>query len=311
MRSSAANFAAVQESVEPRAAFTIAVKISGENECIRTKHVIFGKAHMEYTDLCIAPERLRIFPVTADAIYYVTADARYRIAHAAIPESMVLAATLRGHGEIRINGKTLALNAGDIAAFSAGDPFAYRCTGVSWSFWWFEFRCLDPHFPGLPLETVLPVPFNEGMLYLCHEALHNLKLKDSQAASVLLAALLCLLRKESAELSQPNGTLALFREADQYIHRNLASATVESTARYLNVSTRTLLKVFRTLLGISTTEYIQNMKMDMARHLLTASPYTIREISEQLGYGDSFSFSKSFHRHFAVSPREYRKKNAQ
>lgn len=72
---------------------------------------------------------------------------------------------------------------------------------------------------------------------------------------------------------------------------------------------RTLLNVFQTLLQISTVDYIQNMKMDMARHLLSTSASTVREIAELLGYADSFSFSKSFRRNLGLSPREYRKQS--
>lgn len=262
---------------------------------------------MKYTDFCIAPERKNVCPLTADAIYYVTADARYHISHPPIPESMVCVATLRGYGEILLNTKKIALKSGDFLLFPASGFFEYRCPQISWTFWWFEFRCMDPDFLTLPTERVLSLPLNDAMLYLCSESLESLKLKDSKTASFLLSSLLCLLQKENSQTARTDGVLELFHRADQYIHRNLAAATVESTARYLNISERTLLNVFRTLLDIPTTEYIQDMKMDMARHLLATTSASIQEIADRLGYADSFSFSKSFRRRFQVSPREYRK----
>ena len=263
---------------------------------------------MEYTELCIASEKKQIFPLTADAIYYVTADSRYHIYHSALPDSLIFAATLRGCGEIRLNKKDISLSAGDILVFSPREVFEYRCTGSSWSFWWFEFRCLEADFLTLPLETVLPLPLNDAMLYLCRESLESLKLKDSRTASALLSSLLCLLQKERGESDRPEGALALFHQADQYIHHNLAAATVQSTARHLNVSERTLLNVFRSLLGISTLEYIRNMKMDMAHYLLTTGAAPVGEIAALLGYTDQFTFCKSFVRHFGCSPSEYRKR---
>lgn len=262
---------------------------------------------MEYTDFCIASEKKHVYPLTVDAIYYITADAKYHITHLPIPESMVCVATLRGHGEIFLNEKKIVLESGDFLLFPACRFFEYRCSHVSWTFWWFEFRCMDPCFLTLPQETALPLPLSDMMLCLCSEALGSLKLKDFKTASCLLASLLCLLQKENSQVSQPDGVLELFHRADQYIHRCIAAATVESTARYLNISQRTLLNIFQTLLGIPTTEYIHNMKMDMAHHLLTTTSFAIQEIAERLGYADSFSFSKSFRRHFGVSPREYRK----
>lgn len=262
---------------------------------------------MEYTDFCIAPERKNIYPLTADAIYHITADARYHISHPPIPDSMVCVITLRGHGEILLNTKKIALKSGDFLLFPASGFFEYCCPQVSWTFWWFEFRCMDPGFLTLPQERPLSLSLNDVMLCLCREALESLKLKDSKTASLLVASLLCLVQKENSQTARTDGALELFHKADQYIHRSLADATVESTARYLNISQRTLLNVFRRLLDISTTEYIQDLKMDMAGHLLTTTPASIQEISDRLGYADSFSFSKSFRRHFKVSPREYRK----
>lgn len=263
---------------------------------------------MEYTDFCIAPKQQRFAPLTVDAIYYVTADSRYHIYHSALAEGMIFAATLRGSGEIRLNEKNLPLNAGDILVFSPREVFEYRCVGSNWSFWWFEFRCAEADFLTLPPETVLPLPLNDTMLYLCRESLESLKLKDTQTASVLLSSLLRLLQKERGKTVQPEGALALFHLADQYIHQNLAAATVQSTARHLNVSERTLLNVFRSLLDISTLDYIRNMKMDMAHHLLTTGASPIGEIASLLGYTDQFAFSKSFVRHFGVSPSEYRRR---
>lgn len=265
---------------------------------------------MEYTDFCIAPEKLQIAPLTADAIYYVTADTRYHILHHAMADSMVFLAALRGGGEIYPGGKKLVIHAGDVLIFHPTERFEYRCVQAGWNFWWFEFRCLESGFPTIPPETVLPIPLSDTMLGLCRESLESLKLQDSKTASCLLAALLCLLQKEHRETAQPDGMPELFHRADQYIHHNLAAVTVSSTARHLNISERTLLNVFRSLLGISTVEYIQNAKMDMAHHLLTTSTYSIREISDRLGYTDQFSFSKSFLRHFGVSPGEYRKRSS-
>lgn len=262
---------------------------------------------MEYTDFYIAQEKAHISPITTDAIYYVTADAGYHIVHSRPADHMILVATMRGHGRILLNGQSLDLNADDILVFDASCPIEYYCTGINWTFWWFEFRCTEPDFITLPADTVLSLPLNDSMLYLCQESLESLKLNDSKTSSFLFSSLLCLLQKKSREISRPDGMLELFQKADRYIHGNLATVTVESTARHLNISERTLLNVFQTLLGVPTANYIRNLKMDMAQHLLTASAYTIREISDFLGYADPFTFSKSFHRYFDLSPREYRK----
>ncbi len=133
-----------------------------------------------------------------------------------------------------------------------------------------------------------------------------MKLKDNKTASTLLASLLCLLQHNFHREVRVHKEVDLFRKADRYIRRNLQTATVESTARYLHVSERTLLSVFQNLLGIKTIEYIQEIKADMARHLLSQD-CTVKELAERLGYADQFSFHKSFKKKYGISPSQYKK----
>ena len=103
------------------------------------------------------------------------------------------------------------------------------------------------------------------------------------------------------------GGVGLFQEADRYIRRNLATATVQSTALHLGVCEHTLLNIFQALLGMRTVEYIQNLKTDMAKHLLISGEKPIREIAWELGYADQFAFSKSFRKRFGISPSACRR----
>ena len=215
---------------------------------------------MEKLDFCISQERASFSPAVVDSIYHVFADADYHIRHYAIPDSLVFAATLGGEGRLMLEDKSFFLHAGTALLFDASQkPFEYLCTGASWDFWWFEFRRTEPDFPSLPLETVLSLPLEEFHLRLCSEALASLKLKNSVAASSLLISLLSLLSQKDYGLSNVRGGVGLFQEADRYIRRNLATATVQSTALHLGVCEHTLLNIFQALLGMRTVEYIQNL----------------------------------------------------
>ena len=263
---------------------------------------------MEKLDFCISQERASFSPAVVDSIYHVFADADYHIRHYAIPDSLVFAATLGGEGRLMLEDKSFFLHAGTALLFDASQkPFEYLCTGASWDFWWFEFRRTEPDFPSLPLETVLSLPLEEFHLRLCSESLASLKLKNSAAASSLLISLLSLLGQKDYGLSNVRGGVGLFQEADRYIRRNLATATVQSTALHLGVCEHTLLNIFQTLLGMRTVEYIQNLKTDMAKHLLISGEKPIREIAWELGYADQFAFSKSFRKRFGISPSACRR----
>ena len=67
-----------------------------------------------------------------------------------------------------------------------------------------------------------------------------------------------------------------------------------------------LMKLFKQQYGSGIHEYVQKVRMDKAKELLTDSDLKIQEISEMLGYKDKNYFSKAFRNYFSLSPSEYR-----
>lgn len=262
---------------------------------------------MEYLDFCISESKETHTPVAVDSVYYVFADESYRVHHYKIPDSYVLVCTLSGSGELSIGENSFELNSGDVLLFDASkDNFNYSCSGTGWNFWWFEFRVSDKDFVELPLNEIFSHPLGEHESYLCTEALFSLKLKNVKTASGLFTSLICILQTNELISGKSFNSTDIFRCADEYIRKNLATATVKSTAAELKISEHTLLNVFRNKLNISTVNYINNLRTDMARHLLLTSDLNIQTISEYLGYNDQFIFSKAFKQRFKLSPRQYR-----
>lgn len=267
---------------------------------------------MEYLDFCINQVTENHSPITVDAIYYVFANKDYIVNHLKIPNSYVLVSTLSGSGTINIDNKSYTLNAGDVFIFDASKVnFNYFCKEISWNFWWFEFQIKQNDFIELPIGKVFTHPLNELQRYLCDEALCSLKLRDNKSASSLFVSLICLLQKQNSNEQNEIKGIETFKKADKYIRKNLSTATVKSTAEHLNISERTLLNVFRKQLNISTLNYINCLKTDMARHLLLTSEMSIQAIAETLGYPDQFVFSKSFKKQYGLSPRKYRAQQRQ
>lgn len=264
---------------------------------------------MEHSDFYIATPSEESAPVLVDALYYVFADDDYLISHLPIPDTYIFVATLSGCGTLTIDNHCYSLQQDDIFLFDASaSDFAYRSSATNWNFWWFEFRCSDRSFLALPFNTPLNVPLNSIHLKLCEEALFSLKLNNRKAAGCLLAALLCLVQESSPGPGDGLNQTDIFRRADRYIRSNLSTVTVASLAEYLGISDHTLLNVFQSLLGMRTIDYIQKVKINMAQYLLSHAKMPIREVAEQLGYGDPFIFSKSFRRLCGISPSEFQKR---
>lgn len=75
----------------------------------------------------------------------------------------------------------------------------------------------------------------------------------------------------------------------------------------LGIGYETFRKSFKKHLGISPQKYIIQSRIDKAKSLLLDKYNSIGEISSLLGYSDSFSFSKQFHKYVGKSPSDYRK----
>jgi transcriptional regulator GlxA family with amidase domain len=54
-------------------------------------------------------------------------------------------------------------------------------------------------------------------------------------------------------------------------------------------------------------EYLQTLRVEIAKHLLETAPVTWESISERVGYGDASTFRQLFKRQTGVSPREYQR----
>lgn len=261
---------------------------------------------MEHLDFCalqaVRPDRF--VPVALSAVYNVLADPAYHIRHRPIPDSLVLVITVSGEGTAELNGRSFRLRAGSAALLDPSlAPFHYFCSGESWQFWWFEFRCVDPDLLKIPPDRVTEA--GQELLPLCEKILGYLKLGESRTASLLLASLLGMLQMPLARA----GSTGLFEEADRYIRQNLSTVTVRSAAAHLQVSERTLLNIFQSLLHQSVLSYIRRVKMETAQILLYAQDISIKELAERLGYSDPFIFSKAFRQYCGKPPSQYRRES--
>lgn len=70
-----------------------------------------------------------------------------------------------------------------------------------------------------------------------------------------------------------------------------------------------LMKLFKQQFGFGIHEYVQKVRMDKAKELLSDPNLKIQDISEMLGYKDKNYFSKAFRNYYSVSPSEFRSSN--
>lgn len=81
-------------------------------------------------------------------------------------------------------------------------------------------------------------------------------------------------------------------------------------ADYLAVSERTLNRRFKLAVGLAPLEYLQNLRIEVAKQLLESRPIGVDVVSERVGYGDLSTFRQLFKRKTGLSPREYQRRFA-
>ncbi|WP_320009313.1 helix-turn-helix domain-containing protein [Maridesulfovibrio sp.] len=69
---------------------------------------------------------------------------------------------------------------------------------------------------------------------------------------------------------------------------------------------RTFLRRFKAATGMTPNNYLQQLRIEAARHLLEVSAKSVEEITVAVGYDNGSSFRRLFKRLTGVSPREYR-----
>lgn len=90
----------------------------------------------------------------------------------------------------------------------------------------------------------------------------------------------------------------------QYLYRKI---TVEEVADEVNVDRSYLSALFKKEKGISTQQFILQVKLKAARDYLEQTDYDISRIAKSVGYEDSFTFSHVFNRVYGISPTAWRR----
>jgi transcriptional regulator GlxA family with amidase domain len=79
-------------------------------------------------------------------------------------------------------------------------------------------------------------------------------------------------------------------------------------ARAFNVSTRTLLRRFKSETGISPLSCLQTMRIEAAKQLLVSNDLRIAAVADRVGYSDPSTFVRLFGREVGHTPARYRQR---
>lgn len=102
---------------------------------------------------------------------------------------------------------------------------------------------------------------------------------------------------------------AVVAKAQRWIARHEAQPiTLDDMAAHCAVSSRTLVRRFKRVLGVPPLTYLQQERITRAKALLASSALALEVIMERVGYSDASSFRKLFRQHTGLTPKAYRER---
>ena len=110
-----------------------------------------------------------------------------------------------------------------------------------------------------------------------------------------------------ALMAKPRHSLS--EKAEHFLQHQLhQDISVTQLAEHCGTSERSLLRHFRSHLGVTPVAHIQHLRVERAKALLETTHLSFDEIVERCGYSDSASFRKLFKRATAITPGDYRER---
>ena len=124
-----------------------------------------------------------------------------------------------------------------------------------------------------------------------------------------LCSMIELAHVNSVEELQTEGTF--IRIIVQYINKNYTRPiTSDTLCNEFHCSRSHLSKIFNTEMKTTLREYINRVRIDSAKGLLTYSHLNISEIAFAVGFNNTYYFTMIFKEHTGVTPSRYRKNNS-
>jgi transcriptional regulator GlxA family with amidase domain len=101
----------------------------------------------------------------------------------------------------------------------------------------------------------------------------------------------------------------LVARAQRWMEKSLQRGfNLGELARHLAVSERTLNRRFKQALGEPPLQFLQKLRIDVAKRLLETSRLKVDIVSERVGYSDLSTFRRLFKRETGLSPREHQRR---
>lgn len=223
-----------------------------------------------------------------------------------------------GTGRAFIGNRSWTVPPEHVLLIPKGVAHRYGADGSApWSIYWFHFDGASSHqiFDFLQVSDnrpLLSVRRIEGLLPLFESTLEiaaqHPAPDDAPVLSEHLLHIVNILKRGILDQDRPEPRVdPRIEAAMNFMRENLHRAcSLEEIAQTVGLSVPQFSNLFRSHTGTSPLRFFTRWRMQRAAQWLAQSEKPVSEISEQIGYEDSFYFCRVFRQYVGLSPRQYR-----
>jgi AraC-like DNA-binding protein len=222
-----------------------------------------------------------------------------------------------GRGRLKLRGRTHLLRAGGVFTYGPGLPQEIITTPDDPLVKYFV------NFAGRDARTLLkasqlaPGTFSQsfapGELAALFDELIQNGIKGTRQTPAICARLLEVMLLKIAETSAPaapaeSQAFLTYQHCRQHLREHfLRLRTLEAAAAECHVNVAHLCRLFRRFDHQSPYQFLLRLKMNQAAERLHEPTALVKQVAEELGFGDPFHFSRVFKSVFGVAPDAFRK----
>lgn len=230
-----------------------------------------------------------------------------------------------GNGWCQINEQLWNVREGNVLIIPTGTPHRYGAHEVApWTIYWSHIAGDKANelikklgaTPEQPLfETNEIIRMTDCFERMLNDVFRNKSLNDYSYETLLLLgisqAMMLAIILASTKFSDENGKNIEKRvfQSINYMKANITQTfTLEQLAENVNVSSSHYSALFKHQVHNSPIAFFNNLKMQRACELFNGGQHNISRVANQLGFEDSYYFSRIFKKIVGTSPSEYLKK---
>lgn len=210
-----------------------------------------------------------------------------------------------GKGKLEVSGTQMSISMFDTVVYPAGWEHQEDLVSERRR----EIICLWIDLPELELDIPMHLHDMDNTLNHVFQMIYREAKRDHPEQQLLehqMKLLLTMLLRNQSEIKAREGVLAYVL---QYIHTHFAErVTLDELAALEHISKSYLSRQFKQQTGMTVVAYINQLRIETAKRLLTGSDMSVNEIAYQVGFESPKYFYRTFKKLADESPASFRRR---